>query len=206
MQAPLTRCLLVALTKLLVGAFPRHTSEASVPRGQQRIYFANHTSHLDTLTLWAALPAQARLRTRPVAARDYWGAGALRRFIVLCALNAVLIDRRREDAAHDPLQPLIEALEAGDSLILFPEGTRCAQPLPGEFKAGLFYLAQRFPAVELVPVYLDNLGRSLPKGAHIPVPVISNVRFGSPLATVLGESKNEFLTRAREAVVRLSGG
>lgn len=204
MNAPLTRALLVALTKLLVGASPRHSCEASLPRGQQRIYFANHTSHLDTLTLWAALPAPARLRTRPVAARDYWGTSWLRRFIALCALNAVLVDRKREDGNHDPLQPLIQALEAGDSLILFPEGTRCEQPLPGDFKAGLFHLAQRFPHVELVPVYLDNLGRSLPKGKHIPVPIISTVRFGAPLAAVRGEPKNTFLARAREAVVRLA--
>jgi len=145
-----------------------------------------------------------RARTRPVAAADYWGKGALRRYVVLKGLNAVLIDRSRADPSADPLQPLAEALERGDSLILFPEGTRAAQALPGPFKAGLFNLASRFPKVELVPVYLENLHRSLPKGTVFPVPLICTVRFGAPMERIAGEGKEAFLERARNAVVELA--
>jgi 1-acyl-sn-glycerol-3-phosphate acyltransferase len=120
---------------------------------------------------------------------------------VRLGLNAVLIDRVRSDPGADPLEPLCNALEAGDSLILFPEGTRRAQPLPGPFRAGLYHLANRFPDVELIPVYLENLHRSLPKGTFFPVPLICTVRFGTPLARVEGETREAFLARARDAVI-----
>ncbi len=116
-------------------------------------------------------------------------------------------DRRsREDPNADPLDPLRDALKNGFSLIIFPEGTRAPQPLPGPFKGGLYFLAQEFPQVELIPVYLDNLHRSLPKGALLPVPIISTVRFGAPLARAEGESKDAFLSRARAAVIELASG
>lgn len=194
--------LLVAVAKLLVGAHPRWIGCA--PSTAQRIYFANHGSHLDTVTLWAALPIDLRRRTRPVAARDYWGGGGLKGLIAHRALNVVLIDRQREGREGDPLQPLHEALSTGESLILFPEGTRNEDALPKPFKSGLYHLALRFPQVELVPVYLDNARRSLPKGSLLPVPLICTARFGQAIAVLPDETKDAFLERARAAVVALA--
>lgn len=194
--------LLIAAVRIVVGASPRW--QGAQPTIAQRIYFANHTSHIDTIALWSALPSALRLGTRPVAAADYWGGDAVRRFIALKGLNAVLIDRRRKDADADPLQPLFEALDAGQSLILFPEGTRGAQALPGPFKSGLYRLAQKYRDVELIPVYLDNLHRSMPKGSVFPVPLICTVRFGAPLARFADEDKQAFLGRARNAVTGLA--
>src|SRR5262249_51883313 len=154
--------------------------------------------------LWSALPPVLRAQTRPVAAADYWGKTQFRRHIVFKGLNAILIDRARADPNADPLQPLYAALEQRDSLIIFPEGTRQAQPLPGPFKAGLYHLALRFPKVELIPVYLENLHRCMPKGTFFPVPLICTVRFGSPLKLTPDEDKQTFLNRAREAVVQLA--
>jgi len=193
---------LVGLTKVLVGAYPRWLGCA--PTSTQRIYFANHGSHLDTVALWAALPLPLRRRTRPVAARDYWGGGGLKGAIAHRGLNVVLIERQRGQGDGNPLQPLYDALAAGDSLIIFPEGTRNDEALPGRFKAGLYHLAQRFPAVELVPVYLDTTRRSLPKGSLLPVPLICTVRFGSPLALLPDEDRTAFLERARIAVTSLT--
>jgi 1-acyl-sn-glycerol-3-phosphate acyltransferase len=193
---------LVVLVRLLVGAAPRWVGSGPAPH--QRLYFANHSSHLDTLALWAALPDELRARTRPVAAADYWGGGGVRGYLAQRGLRAVLIDRERKDPSADPLAPLAAALAAGDSLILFPEGTRNPQPLPGPFKSGLFHLAQRFPEVELVPVYLENLHRSMPKGTLFPVPLICTVRFGAPLPRRTEEAKDAFLERARAAVVELA--
>lgn len=195
---------LVWLARLLVGAYPRWIG--SSPAATQRIYFANHSSHMDTLVLWAALPRSLRANTRPVAARDYWGRGGIKQRIAEGELNVVMIDRAREDPGADPLAPLRQALDHGFSLILFPEGTRTPQPLPGPFRSGLYHLAQQFPQVELIPVYLDNLHRSMPKGALLPVPIISTIRFGAPLARIPGESREAFLTRARDAVVALAQG
>ena len=193
---------LIASVRVLFGATPRWIGSA--PEPQQRIYFANHTSHIDTVALWSALPPDLRTRTRTAAAADYWGANVLKRTIALKALNAVLIDRKRADPAADPLQPLYEVMETGQSLIIFPEGTRMPQALPGPFKSGLFHLARRFPDVELIPVYLDNLHRSLPKGTLFPVPLICTVRFGAPLARITDEDKSAFLERARNAVIGLA--
>jgi len=194
--------LLVGLMRLLVGAYPRWLG--CDPGPAQRIYFANHTSHIDTLAIWSALPPQLRATTRPVAAKDYWDKGLLRRYIANQGLHVVLIERAKEGRQGDPLQPLADALEQGESLIIFPEGTRGTAALPAAFKSGLYHLAQRFPAVELVPVYLENLHRSMPKGTIMPVPLICTVRFGTPVARISDESKEAFLARARDAVVALA--
>lgn len=191
--------LLIATVRLLVGATPRWIGCA--PADTQRIYFANHSSHIDTIALWSALPPELRSRTRPVAAADYWGSSRLKRYIVLQGLNAVLIDRNRAAPGVNPLEPLFEALDRGDSLIIFPEGTRQCQPVPGNFKPGLFHLAERYPAVELIPVYLENLHRSMPKGTALPVPILCSIRFGAPLQRIAGEDKQTFLNRARDAVI-----
>lgn len=200
MLTHVTRLVMIGLVRLLIGANPRWVDAA--PNLSQSIYFTNHTSHLDTWALWVALPAQIRAKTRPVAAKDYWSKGLIKRFIALKILNAVLIDR--EVSRHaDPLAPLIEALDAGDSLIIFPEGTRKAQAEPSDFKGGLYHLAEAFPQVKLIPVYLDTLHRSMPKGSILPVPIICTVRFGAAVSLQPRERKKEFLARARSAVLRL---
>lgn len=193
---------LVGLMRALVGAYPRWVG--CRPEAGQRIYFANHTSHIDTLAIWSALPPELRRDTRPVAARDYWNKGAVRRYIALQGLHAVLIERKQEGSHADPLQPLVEALQQGSSLVIFPEGTRGTGPLPGPFKSGIHRLALRFPQVALIPVYLENLHRSMPKGTFMPIPLICTVRFGAALPRLPDEPKEAFLQRARDAVVALA--
>jgi 1-acyl-sn-glycerol-3-phosphate acyltransferase len=191
----------VWLVRLLVGAYPRWIG--TTPSAAQRIYFSNHTSHVDTIVVWSAMPDDIRSRVRPIAAKDYWNKTAIRRHIVIEGLNGVLIDRLREQDA-DPLEPLREALSNGDSLIMFPEGTRKAQALPSPFKRGIAKLATEFPDVELVPVYCENLHRIMPKGTFFPVPLACNVRFGTPIKKGADETEEQFLVRAREAVVALA--
>ena len=206
----LVRFALIVLVKLLVGAQARWVTSAPVEtdksppslfdKSAQSIFFTNHSSHLDTLALWTALPAEIRAKTRPVAAKDYWGCGTIKRFIALKVLNCVLIDREQ---LRDPLAPLLAALAAGDSLIIFPEGTRRAQVEPSDFKGGLYHLAEAFPKVQLIPVYLDTLHRSMPKGSILPVPLICTVRFGDVMHLQANEHKKAFLNRARGAVIAL---
>jgi 1-acyl-sn-glycerol-3-phosphate acyltransferase len=193
---------LIALTRFLVGGHPRW--EGAAPEDRLRIYFANHGSHLDTILLWAALPSDLRPKTHPVAALDYWGKSALRRWIAGRLLNAVFIDRSGSRSGQEALVPLKSALAEGRSLIIFPEGTRSVERLPGPFKSGLYHLARAFPDAELVPVFLENLNRAFPKGALIPVPISCVVRFGAPIAIRPNEAKDEFLDRARLAIVALA--
>lgn len=192
--------ILFFLTRFLVGGHARW--QGSEPEDKTRIYFANHSSHLDTILLWAALPKWLRKTTHPVAAKDYWGTSALKRFVALDILNAVLIERQR---SADPLGPLNAVLDNNESLIIFPEGTRRQERLPAPFKPGLFHLAERFPDAQLIPVYLENLARAYPKGAILPAPISCAVRFGPPLERVFGETKAAFLSRAHQAVCALAG-
>ncbi len=194
--------ILIGSVRALLGATPYWVGPPNKDR--QQIYFANHTSHIDTVALWSALPPDLRAKTRTAAAADYWGTSPLKRAIAVKGLNAILIDRKRTDPQADPLRPLYDALDAGQSIIIFPEGTRQPQPLPGPFKSGLYHMAQRYPDVELIPVYLENLYRSMPKGTFFPVPLICAVRFGAPLERIAGEDKSAFLERARDAVIGLA--
>jgi 1-acyl-sn-glycerol-3-phosphate acyltransferase len=193
---------MIALTRFLVGGHPRW--EGTGPEDRLRVYFANHGSHLDTILLWAALPSHLRRKTHPVAALDYWGKSALRRWIAGRVLNSIFIDRSGAQGGEQALLPLQAKLAEGHSLIIFPEGTRSAERLPGPFRSGLYHLAAAFPGAELVPVYLENLNRAYPKGAYIPVPISCAVRIGAPIALQVDESKDDFLARARAAVVALA--
>jgi 1-acyl-sn-glycerol-3-phosphate acyltransferase len=201
MRLFVTPRVLIGAVRFLVGAAPRYVN--SEPTTRQAIYFANHSSHMDTVALWSALPPAQRVKTRPVAAKDYWGKTRFRRLISLNVLNAVLVARAGEANGASIIKPLIAALSQGDSLIIFPEGTRLAEREPASFKPGLFLLAKMFPDVDLVPVYLENLHRSLPKGCFTPVPMICTVRFGSPLPRIAEEKRDDFLTRARQSVIDL---
>ena len=174
------------------------------PVPAQRIYFANHTSNGDFILLWAVLPPRMREATRPVAALDYWLRTPLRAFIGREVFRAVLIDRRPEAREADPVAQMAEALDGGASLILFPEGQRNASDaalLP--FKSGLFHLARMRPGVDLVPVWIENLNRVMPKGEIVPVPLLCTVTFGAPLRLAEEEAKSEFLDRASAALLAL---
>jgi 1-acyl-sn-glycerol-3-phosphate acyltransferase len=172
------------------------------PKAEQRIYFANHQSHLDWVLIWAALPRELRVATRPIAAKDYWTGSRFKHWLTSAVFNAVYVNRQRTDD-QDPLEPLIEALGNGDSLVIFPEGTRSSKGTPQAFKSGLFHLAEAFPQVQMIPAWIDNVQRVMPKGEVVPVPILCSVTFGAPLQLQPGEDKRAFLERAREAVIGL---
>jgi 1-acyl-sn-glycerol-3-phosphate acyltransferase len=207
----LVSAVLRGLCRLVTGAHPRWLCD---PRSlAPRIYFANHCSHLDTVVVWSTLPDALRERTRPVAARDYWGHGAVRRFIADRVFDALLIDRKSAEGAEtverqrrETLEAMTSVLDGERSLILYPEGTRGSGEAVQPFRAGLYHLAKARPAVPLVPVYLGNLARILPKGATLPVPMQGQVVFGPELHIAIGEDKQAFLERCRRAVLELAEG
>jgi 1-acyl-sn-glycerol-3-phosphate acyltransferase len=197
------RRLLVFLVRILVGA--RSDWRGCEPDTRRRIYFANHGSHFDTVAVMAALPWPVRRLTHPIAASDYWGTTKFRKFIAEKCLRAVLVDRKPR-VHSDPLGPLAQVLEDGRSILIFPEGTRSSTGEVVIFRSGLFHLARRFPDVDLIPIYLDNLSRILPKGSWLIVPITCTARFGTPMRLMPGEEKAAFLDRARQAVVALGNG
>ena len=193
--------LLIAFIARLVTGAQGHW-KGCAPKAEQRIYFANHQSHLDWVLIWAALPSELRAQTRPIAARDYWTASAFKHWLTREVFNAVYVSRQRTDD-QDPLEPLVEALQHGDSLVIFPEGTRSNKGEPQAFKSGLYHLAAQFPQVQLIPAWIDNVQRVMPKGEVVPVPILCTVTFGAPLQLAPDEDKRAFLARARDAVLAL---
>ncbi|MGV1755631.1 lysophospholipid acyltransferase family protein [Rhizobium sp. A22-96] len=169
------------------------------------IYFANHSSHGDFILIWAVLPPRLRRRVRPVAGADYWLKSSLNSFIGRDVFNAVLIERDREARKEDPVTQMTQALDDGSSLILFPEGTRNLTEVPLQpFKSGLFHLTQARPDIDLVPVWIDNLNRVMPKGEFVPIPLICTVTFGEALHIGEAEEKADFLARAEAALLALA--
>ena len=196
----LTAPVLSFLAKLLSGATVRwHECQ---PDTCQRVYFANHTSHLDALVLWASLPGPIRELTRPVAAKDYWTKDAIRRHMAR-AFGAILIDREEIKVHQSPIDAMLSEIGSTHSLIVFPEGRRNTEEEMQEFKSGLYYLSKKRPDLELMPVYIDNLNRVLPRGEFLPVPLLSSITVGAPIWLEPGENKADFLKRARQAVLRL---
>ncbi len=196
--------MIAGIIRLVCGAQARW--QGCEPIARQRIYFANHVSNLDGPVIWASLPASLRRNTRPVAARDYWLAGPVRRWLASRVFCAVLIERKRITAENNPMRDFEAAIDAGSSLIIFPEGRRKededAEMNP--FKPGLWHLAKRRSDLELIPVHLAQLDRMLPRGEFIFIPLMATITFGSPLAPPgEGEDKATFLARAQRAVAEL---
>lgn len=189
-------CLVTAPQAIWAGVAPDVT---------QRIYFGNHASHGDLVLLWSVLPAGLRRNVRPVAGADYWLGSKLRRFVGCEVFNALLVERGTGERKGDPVADLVRALDEGSSLIVFPEGRRntTAEPLL-RFKSGLYDLAAARPSVELVPFWIANLNRVLPKGELVPVPLLCKLTFGAPLALGEGEGRRVFLDRAEAALLALN--
>ena len=200
LQTHMTSTLLAVIARILSGASVRWID--SQPDTCQRVYFANHTSHLDAIVLWSSLPQRVRALTRPVAAKDYWEKGGVRRYMAR-TFNALLIDRTDIKVHQSPVDLMLREIGTEQSLIVFPEGSRNTESEIQDFKSGLYYLAKKRPDLELVPVHIDNLKRVLPRGEFLPVPLLSLVTFGPPIWLENGEAKTDFLERARKSVRRL---
>jgi 1-acyl-sn-glycerol-3-phosphate acyltransferase len=188
--AAFTGQLLAFIARLITGA--QGHWKGCPPMAEQRI---------DLVLIWAAFPHELRAQTRAIAARDYWTTSALKRWLTTEVFNAIYVSRTRANPDEDPLEPLAEALSNGDSLVIFPEGTRSSKGSPQPFKSGIYHLAEQFPHVKLIPTWIDNVQRVMPKGEVVPVPILCTVTFGEPIQLREGESKADFLCRAREAVM-----
>jgi 1-acyl-sn-glycerol-3-phosphate acyltransferase len=198
------RDLVAFMMRLVTGVRMLH--EHAAP-DRPRIYFANHSSHLDFVVIWAALPSRLRHRARPVAGADYWNRDRLRRWLATRVFRAVLIPRGKVSREDDPVGRMIAEMDLGHDLIIFPEGTRSPDGRIADFKPGIFTLARHYPLAELIPVHLENLNHILPKGEILPVPVMGNAIFGKTCEGPReGEPRHDFLVRARESLLALSTG
>jgi 1-acyl-sn-glycerol-3-phosphate acyltransferase len=175
-----------------------------LPANDPFILIANHSSHLDTVAVLSLFPLSRLRRIRPCAAADYFERTRLISFLSRTFFNVLPIERTNVHREDHPVQRMREALERGESLLLFPEGTRGASKAIAPFKSGVARLVEQAEHVPVVPVYLANLGRALPKGEFVPVPFFCEVRIGAPLA--LAGSREEILAALRHAIEALRDG
>ncbi len=174
--------------------------EHPLPPGP-KVFFANHSSHLDTVALWLSLPYELRRNTRPVAADDYWSSGVKAK-LVRALFNPILIERKKVSIGANPISQIIAARRPADNLIFFPEGTRNTgneDLLP--FKAGIWHLGKQAPDFVFIPIYLHNLSLMLPKNSFLYVPFAAHVHFGQTVPW--RESKGDFLSECRASVLEL---
>ena len=183
--------------RLFIGL--RVRGRESLNASKPFVLVANHSSHLDTVSL-LSLFSLTRLRDiRPVAAADYFERNRFVSMFTRIAFNILPIARKNISAENNPLRQMQAAIEAGYSLIIFPEGTRGSGDEMSPFKAGVAHLLERTPGLPVVPAYLVNMGRSLPKGEFIPVPFFCEIRLGAPR---LVEGSKQEIVKTLEAAVR----
>jgi 1-acyl-sn-glycerol-3-phosphate acyltransferase len=176
-------------------------NRARLPLRGPAVVAANHNSHLDTLALLTLFPLAQIPRVRPVAAADYFMKPGFMSWFSLNVIGIIPVVRKRDDPSDDPLVDCYAALERGEILLIFPEGTRGEPERMQELKSGISFIAKRFPEVPIVPVFFHGLGRSMPKGAHYPLPLFVDVFVGPPLRW--GGEKQAFMQALRDAFERL---
>jgi 1-acyl-sn-glycerol-3-phosphate acyltransferase len=203
LQAAFFLLLVRPFLALVLGVNLRHAER--LPLTGPAILAANHNSHLDTLLLMSLFPLAQLYRVRPVAAADYF---LRNRFIAWFALNVmhILPLARRPKPGEPPLAHIEAALNAGDILILFPEGSRGEPEKRSELKSGIAHLMEHAPSVPVVPVYLHGLGKALPKGDWLPVPFFADGWVGEPLTWQGERASTMQALEARFAELERQGG
>lgn len=171
----------------------------NLPKTHPFIIVANHSSHLDTLSLLSIFPIKDLHRIQPVAAGDYFNRNPFISFLTHKLFNILTIPRAGINKENNPVKLMKMALEGGNSLIIYPEGTRSLTGEIGRFRPGIAHLVKEIPGIKVIPVFLANMGRSLPKGEYLPIPFFCEIVIGEPL---LLQGDKAVIMQTLESVVK----
>ena len=188
------------LVLIVIGLNIRHRER--IPLKGPAIVVSNHNSHLDTLVLMTLLPWPLLRQLRPVAAKDYFLRNRILAWFALNIMHIIPLEREIIDRHQDPLAACSEALQNGDILILFPEGSRGDPEQMGTLKTGIAHLAKRNPEVPIIPIFLHGLGKALPKGEAILVPFFCDVFIGKPISW--SGDRTSFMTSLEQGITTLA--
>jgi 1-acyl-sn-glycerol-3-phosphate acyltransferase len=169
-----------------------------LPVNGPAIVYANHNSHLDILALMTLFPLAQVPNIRPVAAADYFMKNPLMAWFSQNCIGIIAVKRSGSAKEQDPLVDCYAALERGEILVIFPEGTRGEPEQMAEFKSGIYFLGKRFPTIPIVPVFMYGLGKTMPKGSLIPVPFFVDIFVGKAVTWVA--EKADFMQGLRTAM------
>lgn len=167
-----------------------------LPLEQGAVIAANHNSHLDTMVIMSLYPLSKIHKIRPVAAADYFMKNRLIAWISIHCIGIIPLDRTGASSQEELFKGCHEALDKGDILILFPEGSRGKPEQMSRFKKGLYYMIKDRENTPVVPIYMQGLGNSLPKGEALFVPFNCNIDIGDTI-TAFNSSK-EFNEQLKE--------
>jgi 1-acyl-sn-glycerol-3-phosphate acyltransferase len=186
--------------KFFIGL--KYVNEKTLKNKKQFILIANHNSHMDTMAIMSAIPSRYIHKVHPIAARDFFGGSLFKKILMRYLVNATLIQRDRDDPNNDPIDSMDKMLKKSRSLILFPEGSRGIPGVMAKFKKGLGYLIQRNPEINVIPVYLDNVYKTLPRGKNLILPYNCSIKFGDPIKFKSMEM-DEILLSSEKAMQKL---
>jgi 1-acyl-sn-glycerol-3-phosphate acyltransferase len=156
----------------------RYRGRYRIPPGACLVV-SNHNSHLDAAVLMGLFPLRRLPHVHPVAAADYFGTSPFKRVLAMWFMNGVPIERKPARGA-DPLAPIVELLERGESLVFFPEGSRGEAGVVATFRPGVGLMAQALPGLLVVPVFISGPERIWPRGEVVPVPLSIDANVGHP--------------------------
>jgi len=171
--------------KVIVGV--KLVNKNILKKPAQFILVSNHNSHIDTVALMSSLSWNQLPKTQPIAAGDYFGSSRVKSFFTRLFTNAILIRRTKDGTSENPIEQMSKALEKGNSLILFPEGSRGEPGKMQEFKKGIGIILQKYPSIPFIPVYMSGMGKVLPKGERLLIPFDTYVVFGEPTFVTTNE-------------------
>ncbi len=165
------------------------------------IIVANHNSHLDALALMSLFPQSILAKVHPVAAADYFFKNRWLKWLALDVVGIIPIDRNPAVSAKEVLAPIYSALDRGDILIFFPEGTRGEPESFGKMKNGIATIIAERPNVPVIPLFFHGLGKALPKGEFILVPFFIDAFVGQPIRWP--GNRQDFMENLKNAMTEL---